>query len=188
MAGKGIRAVEYDDRFARFMAGLHAEFQRPDEGVVAAAHVLQVDHERIDIGEHLRPGFSRFSVQAVNRQARTMVAKTLPLDHVVLRLTEDAVLGAEERGELKLPRSHADGDRMFQSAVDRGGMHYKPDTRAFEVTGPARVDEIEAGESPFFPFQHGQIILTLTMNSNRKFIAVIEKPLKSVGLFPIMQP
>ena len=188
MAGKGIRTVEYDDRFACFTAGLHAEIQRPDEGVVAAAHVLQVDHERINIGEHLGPGFARLSVKAVHRQARTGVAETFPLDHVVLRLTEDAVLGSEERGELELPRSHADGDRVLQSAVDRGGMHHKPDARALEVTGPERVDEIEAGARPFFLFQHGQIILTLPMNSNRKFFAFIEKILKNDGHFPIMQP
>ena len=86
------------------MTGLHAEFQCPDEGIVAAANVLQVDNERVDIFEHLGPGFARVPVEAVHREAARRVAEPFPFHHVVLGLSEDPVLRTEERGEAEFFR------------------------------------------------------------------------------------
>src|SRR3990172_3081518 len=99
MSPDRVRPVEDDHGFPGLMAGLHAEFHCPDEGIVAAANVLQVDDERVDIREHFGPGLASVPIKAVDRQAACSVAKAFPLPHVVLGLSEDAVLRAEERCE-----------------------------------------------------------------------------------------
>jgi len=45
--------------------------------------------------EHGIEGLSRFAIEAVERQAGAVVAVALPLNHVVLGVPPDPVLGAE---------------------------------------------------------------------------------------------
>ena len=54
-------------------------------------------------------------------------------------------------------------------------MHYEADAGALKVPRPGLGKEVESDFCSLFLFQHGQIILTLRMNSNRKFARSLEK-------------
>ncbi len=51
----------------------------------------------------------------------------LPFDHVVLGMTVDAVLRAEEGGKPEFFRPSEHVDSVFEQAVDRCGVRRKPD-------------------------------------------------------------
>ena len=65
----GVGAVEDNERYARFCAGLHHIVQRADIGVEAATHILQVEEDDIHILQLLFCGLLVFSVEAYYRQA-----------------------------------------------------------------------------------------------------------------------
>jgi hypothetical protein len=98
-AADRVRPVEHDDLLAEPGGFLEAVAQRRDEGVDAAADVLEVDQERIDVGEHRGGRPARVGVERVHGDAERRVAPVRRLDHVVLLLAEDAVLRREERRE-----------------------------------------------------------------------------------------
>ena len=88
-----------DDGDARGVAGLHAQEQRPDKGVVARANVLEVDQKGVEAVEHRCGRFAVFAVERVDRDAEPGVWCALPLDHVVLRGAGEPVLRAEQGAE-----------------------------------------------------------------------------------------
>ncbi len=114
---EGVRAVEHHDLLALPGAGLEDVEHGVDEGVVARAHVLQVHDHRVETGERPRRGGARASVEAVHGEAGAVVAAVVHL-HQVLRVRPDAVLGAEEGGELE-----AAGGQEGEGGVDEVGAH-----------------------------------------------------------------
>ena len=95
----GIRPIDYEQRDAVLFASAHHEIERPDKSVITRANVLKVDKNKIDILQHRGGRFAMFAVQTVNGNAQPRMFVTLPFDHVVLRLTEKAVLRTEEGGD-----------------------------------------------------------------------------------------
>ena len=96
-----IRPVENDNSHAALFTRAHAKIERPNKGVIATPDVLKIDQKNIEILEHLRGRLTMFAVETVNRNVQPRMFVILPLDHVVLRLTEKSVLRTEKRAQSK---------------------------------------------------------------------------------------
>src|SRR5947207_14708168 len=80
----------------------HCQRHRVDESVNARADVLNIEDEDINVGDHFSGRLSGLAVKRIRGQSRPLVAKRLPLDHVVLSFASDTVLRAEQCGQLDL--------------------------------------------------------------------------------------
>ena len=60
------------------------------------------------------------------------------------------MLRTEERGEPEFFRFAGRGDGMFESAVDRCGMHHEADAGSLQVLGPEFIHLIKTGQKPSF--------------------------------------
>ena len=69
---------------------------RVDEGVDARADVLQIDDEDVQPLQHLGGGLAGLAVERVDRHAPPRIRRVRRLDHVVLEIGAEPVLGAEE--------------------------------------------------------------------------------------------
>src|SRR5262249_28678529 len=96
-----IRPIEHNDLHVTLLARAHAEIERPNESVVSRADVLKIDHQGVEIGEHLRSRLTMLAIQTVNRNVQVRMFVTFPFDHIVLGLAEKPVLRTEEGAELK---------------------------------------------------------------------------------------
>ena len=95
-AANRVRAVEHDDANLPLRRLLHHVRHRRAVGVEADAHVLQIDHERVDALQHLVGGTPRRAVERMDDQARLLVLRRRD---VLVDDAANAVLGAEERDE-----------------------------------------------------------------------------------------
>src|ERR1041385_8495008 len=86
VAGDWIRAVANDNALAIFARCDHAIRHRVDKGINAAADVLHVEHEDINISQHRFRRYSSFTVQGIDRQAGCSVDRVFGLAHVVLNI------------------------------------------------------------------------------------------------------
>ena len=99
----------------------------PDEGVVAAAHVLQIDDEHVDIrqlGRARRQRIEGVSVEARDGNTRARIAIACDADHV-LRFAANAVLGPEQPSHLHACRGQRI-DEVDHVAIDAGRMAQHP--------------------------------------------------------------
>ena len=94
-----VGPVEHPDRLAVLGGGLEHVPQRGDEGVDAAAEVLQVDQQDIERLHHRVGRPAHFAVEAEHRDAVHRIVEVRRLDHVVLLVAAQAVLRAEGGGE-----------------------------------------------------------------------------------------
>jgi hypothetical protein len=124
--------------------------QRGDVGVEARADVLDVEHQRIEPFKLLGVGPARLAIERVDRQARLLVHRVR--DVLLVELAADAVLGREERHQLKAPGllEHIDGRPPLQvtpgvvghqahaQALQRGKARLLPHVDAVEHAGVGR--------------------------------------------------
>jgi hypothetical protein len=101
LAADGVGPIQHDERDCGFGAGLHGERHRPHEGVHTNAHVLQIEDERVETGEHLGRRLAHFAVERMHGTAGHGVRVVIRLDHVVLLFAPGSVLGTEERVDAK---------------------------------------------------------------------------------------
>ena len=66
---------------------------RPDEGVDSRTHILEVDHQALEIREHFTRRLARFAVQAVDGNVQNRMQRVRRFDHVCLLFTPETVLG-----------------------------------------------------------------------------------------------
>jgi hypothetical protein len=59
---------------------------------------------------------------------------------------------------------------VSEHAVHGSGVCQEPDADAPQIPGPLVFHKIETGQDPFFLVRHGQIIVCITLNGNRKVI------------------
>ena len=144
VAADRVRPVEHDDPLLLARAGLHHVQHRVDERVVARAHVLHVEHHRVDPGQHLRGGHAGLAVEAVDREPRLAVARVAHLDEV-LRVRRDAVLGTEEGRELHAAPAPERDRGVLEVARDRGRVDDEPDAQAAHRLGAVE-QAFEPGE------------------------------------------
>ena len=146
-AADGVGAVEDDEAEVRLGGRLHAEHHRRLVGVVASAHVLDVEAERVEAFEPSRAGAQRRGgppVERVGREPGAAVALVRHRRHV-LGVAPDAVLRAEEGGE---PQRRGRGEhvgRVPQPAVHGGGVADEPHAHARERAEPPPRQHLEAG-------------------------------------------
>ena len=92
---------------------------RIDVGVDPGADVLQVHHQDVHVGQHLRRRFARLAVERMDRQPAPGVARVRRLDHVLLEVRAKAVLGAEERRQRPVAAGGQPIGRMDEGSIDR---------------------------------------------------------------------
>ena len=95
-----VRPVADDHGNAVPAARAQAIRHRVDVGIDARADVLQVDHHGVDVAQHLGGRLARLAVERVDRDAPARIARVRRLDHVVLQVRAEAVLGAEQGREV----------------------------------------------------------------------------------------
>ena len=118
----GIGPVQHPHRFAVFRRRFEHVAQRGDEGVDAAAEILQIDEQDIERVHHRVGRPAHFAVQAEHRDAVHRIVEVRRLDHVVLLVAAQAVLRAEGGGELDVAAGGERIERMRQVCGHRGRM------------------------------------------------------------------
>ena len=98
VAANGVHAVQHDELLARFRSRLEAVFHRGHVGVEAAAHVLDVEHQRIQALHLFLARGGAVTMQAEHGQAAFLVL--VIVDLVLIQHAPDAVLGTEEGTQL----------------------------------------------------------------------------------------
>ena len=78
--------------------------------------------------KHLRGRFARLSVEAIDRNAQFGINRSFPFDHIVLGMSQDAVLRTEQRREPKeLSIVKTEGFQgMSQTGIDGRRMQKRP--------------------------------------------------------------
>ena len=93
-----IRSIQNPHRLAVTGGGFQYIAQGGDEGVDAATEILQIDQQHIKVIHHGRGRSPHRAIQAEHRNAMTRIDKVRRLDHVVLFVAAQAMLGAESGG------------------------------------------------------------------------------------------
>ena len=98
--------------------------------------VLEVDHDHVHVLEHAGGGLARLGVERVDGQTGRAVRGVSGLDHVVLHVAPDAVLGPEERGEADVGMGVHEIGRVPKRMVDGGLVADEADALSAEQVAP----------------------------------------------------
>jgi hypothetical protein len=115
-AARGIGPVEHPDALAVLGRGFEHVEQRRDEGVDAAAEVLQVDQDRVERAHRLAGRAAHLAVEAEHRDAVDRIGEVVGLDHIVLLVAAQPMLRAEGGGEV-----HAGGGERVEAVGEVAG-------------------------------------------------------------------
>ena len=136
-----VGAVEHPDRLAVLGRRFEHVAQRGDEGVDAAAEVLQVDEQDVE-GFHHRGGRpAHFAVEAEDGNAELRVEEIRRFDHVVLLVAAQAVLRAEGGGQLEVGQGGEGVERMRQVGRHRSRVGEQGDAAAGQRAAQGGVGE-----------------------------------------------
>ena len=127
-----IGPVEHPHGLPVFRRRFQHVAQRRDEGVDAAAEILQVDQQHVERVHHRVGRPAHLAVEAEHRNAVHRIVEVRRLDHVVLLVAAQAVLRAEGGGELDVAARGQRIERMGQVCGDRGRMRQQRDALALE--------------------------------------------------------
>ena len=147
LAAERVGAVEHHHRDAHLGAGAHHQAEGGDEGVGAAAHVLDVVDHDVHALEHLPGGLAGAAEEGVHRQAGVRVLAGLDLAAGV-DVPAHAVLGGVERDEPDVGGFEEDVDGGAQLAVHAGGVGDQADALALEAGEVAVAQDLDAGLDP----------------------------------------
>ena len=116
-APDGVGPVQDEEGDSRLPGRFHGQGHGVHIGVVAGAHVLDVEEEDVQAFQHGRRGLSGLTVEGVDGQPCPVVPPALD-DNASLGVSPDAVLGGEEGHQLhgRLPRQPVDA--RHPAAVD----------------------------------------------------------------------
>jgi hypothetical protein len=126
----GVRPVEHPDRLAVLGGRFEHVQKRGDEGVDAAAQILQVDQQDVERPHHLAGRSAVLAVEAEHRHAMDRIGEIRALDHIVLLVAAHAVLGSDGGGELQIRQGGERVQRMGQVVGHRSGMGQEGDAAA----------------------------------------------------------
>ena len=163
-AADRVGPIADDDLQPAALRRLQTVGHRVDVGVNPDANVLQIDHEDVEIAEHVVGRFAGLAVERVHGDAADLVAAVPRLDHVVLHVGSEAVLRAEDGGKARA-RVHgqAVGD-VPQVSIDRSGVADDADPRAVEA---CRVEQTLGPERDAWR-RHVAIICTAVLASGER--------------------
>ena len=102
-----VRPVQHPHGLAVARRSFQQVAQRRDERVDAAPEILQVDEQHVEAVHHRVGRPAHFAVQAEHRDAVHRIVEVRRLDHVVLLVAAQSVLGTEGRGH---PQAGARGE------------------------------------------------------------------------------
>ncbi|MDT4846521.1 hypothetical protein FQZ97_805450 [compost metagenome] len=125
-----VGPVQHPHRLAVLCGRLQHIAQRGDEGVDAAAEILQIDQQHVEAVHHRVGGAAHLAVEAEHRQPQARVEVVGRLDHVVLFVAAQTVLRAEGGGELQVGQGGEGIERMREPARDRGRVGQQGDPPA----------------------------------------------------------
>ena len=132
-----------------FLAGGGAGFQRqgrrPLEGVDAAPDVLEIDQKDIQVLQHRGRGLPGLGVKAEDGDHQLGVVPVGGLHHVVLLLAAEAVLGAEEHGELPAVKPRRDLPCGNEIGGDRRRVHEEADPSPPEPLRAGARENLQSG-------------------------------------------
>ena len=138
---RGVGAVEYPHGLLVPGGGFEHVAQGGDEGVDAATQILQIDQQHVEAVHHRRGGPAHLAVQAEHGDAVLGVEVVGGLDHVVLLVPAQAVLGPEGRRQLDVGQGRQGVDGVLQIAGDGGRMGEQGDPLARQGAAQGRVGE-----------------------------------------------
>ncbi len=131
-AAGGIGPVQHPDALAVLGGGLQHIEQGRDEGVDAAAKVLQVHQQHVEGAHHLAARAAHLAIEAVDRDPVHRIVVVRRLHHVVLLVAAQAVLGAEGGGQVHPGQGGQGVQRMGQVRGDRGRMGQQRHAPSFQ--------------------------------------------------------
>lgn len=139
----GIGAVENEEFFAGFLGGDHAVAHGGDVGVKAAANVLDIEDEGIEILELLGRGSAAFAVEAVNREAGFFIGG---VGNFFVEQAADAVFWTKESDELNALGLVEQVDGWVALAIGAGVVADEADFEALESLEVFFFEEVDAVE------------------------------------------
>jgi len=112
--------------------GLENVEQGRDEGVDAAAQVLQVDQDHVKAVDHCRGRAAHLAIEAEHRDAVHRIGEIRAFNHIVLLVAAQPVLRPEGGGQLDVVERGQGIERMHQISGHRGRMREQRDATALE--------------------------------------------------------
>ena len=133
-----IRPIEHPHGLAVRRSGFEHIAQRGDEGVDAAAEVLQIDQQHVEGVHHRARRAAHFAIETEDGHAVHRVVEGRRLDHVVLLVAAQAVLRAERGRELELAERGQRIERMREIRRHGCGMREHRDAFSAQRTAQLR--------------------------------------------------
>ena len=140
-SSRRVGAVEDPYRLAVQRGGLEQVAQCRDEGVDAAAEILQIDEQHVAAGQHGWRRSAHRAVEAEHRDAVYRIEEVRRLDHVVLLVAAQSVLGAEGGAQLQIGEGRQGVDGVRQVGGDRRRVRDQGDAAAAQRPAQVRVGE-----------------------------------------------
>ena len=166
-AAGGVGAVEHPDRLAVLRGGFEHVAQRGDEGVDAAAEILQVDEQDVEAVHHRGGRPAHFAVEAEDGNAELRVEEIRRFDHVVLLVAAQAVLRAEGGAQLDVGQGGEGVERMRQVGGDRGRVGEQGDALAGQRAAQGGVGE-QAVDAELEGLAHGGFRISMKLSRRWK--------------------
>src|SRR4030095_10524124 len=130
-----IGTIANDNAFAGSLGGPHAICHRVDKCINAAADVLHIKNQDIDVSQHLVCRFPGLAVQRINRHAGFAIHGVICLDHIVLDIATNSVLRTKQSLQINIGMFVEEIGCMLIAMTDRGLIANQPDTRSFYQIG-----------------------------------------------------
>lgn len=143
IAAEGVGAVEDDEFLVSVGAPFDAVSESREIRVGAGAVVLQIEDQRVDVGEHFFGGFVGFAVEGEGGEASASVA-FVGDDVAGVFIAVDAVFGAEECDEFDLFGVVENVDRGDEVGIDGGGVGDEAEAFALEFFEVVVAQDVDA--------------------------------------------
>jgi hypothetical protein len=137
---RGIGPVEHPHCLAVLRRRFEDVEQGRDIGIDAAAEILQVDEYHVERVHRLTRRAPHLAIKAEHRHAIGRIGEVRGLHHIVLKVTANAMLRPEHRGDIQ-PGCDERVEAVRQVGSDRGGVREQRDALAFERFAKRRVGE-----------------------------------------------
>ena len=144
VAADGVGAVKHHKLLALLGTGRHGLAHRRDEGVRAAAYVLDVIYEHVDVLEHLGRRLAVFAIDGVDLDAGSGVGEAFDV-FAGVDVAAHAVLGSVECHQLDIGSLGKDVDGALEVVVDTGGVGDEAHAFALETLEAAVAQHLDAG-------------------------------------------